>query len=304
VSSHQLAKHLKISLDELRMQMLGTQVLFGFQFQSLFQAGFDKAGLAERVADGCALASLLASLSVLLCAPAQHRLVEKGEATRRMWVISNRCAQIALGTMTLALACIAFSIAQHAQVRHPFLVALLAATMSILSWFGLGWAIGRQQRIQVQLPEREMTDMHTKIEQMLTEARVILPGVQALLGFQLIVVMTDAFERLPDAYQNLHLAALGLAGLSVTLLIAPAAIHRLAYHGDDSAQFHRVGTVLVTAALVPLALSIAADFFIAVWRLSNEQAGSLLAAVCALLILLGLWYALPLAIKWRQRRAS
>ena len=32
---------LKISLDELRMQMLGSQVLFGFQFQGLFQDNFE-----------------------------------------------------------------------------------------------------------------------------------------------------------------------------------------------------------------------------------------------------------------------
>jgi hypothetical protein len=31
---------LKTSLDELRMQMLGAQVLFGFQFQGLFQNNF------------------------------------------------------------------------------------------------------------------------------------------------------------------------------------------------------------------------------------------------------------------------
>ena len=31
---------LKTSLDELRMQMLGGQVLFGFQFQAMFQDNF------------------------------------------------------------------------------------------------------------------------------------------------------------------------------------------------------------------------------------------------------------------------
>jgi hypothetical protein len=30
---------LKVSLDELRMQMLGAQVLLGFEFQGLFQDG-------------------------------------------------------------------------------------------------------------------------------------------------------------------------------------------------------------------------------------------------------------------------
>ena len=32
---------------------------------------------------------------------------------------------------------------------------------------------------------RETAPLHARIEQMLTEARVILPGAQALLGFQL-----------------------------------------------------------------------------------------------------------------------
>ena len=33
------------------------------------------------------------------------------------------------------------------------------------------------------------TPLHTRIDQMLTEARVILPGAQAILGFQLIVTI-------------------------------------------------------------------------------------------------------------------
>ena len=39
-----LADRLKTSLDELRMQVLGAQVLFGFQFQGLFQDTFEQAG--------------------------------------------------------------------------------------------------------------------------------------------------------------------------------------------------------------------------------------------------------------------
>ena len=43
----------------------------------------------------------------------------------------------------------------------------------------------------------------------LTEARVILPGAQALLGFQLSVVLTQAFEKLPVSSQIAHGMALG-----------------------------------------------------------------------------------------------
>jgi hypothetical protein len=284
------------------MQMLGVQVLFGFQFQSLFQVGFDRATAAERISDGCALATLLASLAVLVCAPAQHRLVEEGEASRRLWSVSQWCAQIALATMALALGCVSFSLAAHAGFQHPLLVAALTSAVSLMGWFGLGFAVRVKPSDCEPLREREMADLHTKIDQMLTEARVILPGVQAMLGFQLIVVMTAAFDHLPESYQWLHFTALALAVLSVVLLLAPAAVHRVGFSGSDDARFHRIGTVLVTAALVPLTFAIAADCFIAAWKLSGNEAWSVTAAVLALMLLLGLWYVLPLAIRMHRRR--
>ena len=39
---------------------------------------------------------------------------------------------------------------------------------------------------------------------MLTEARVIIPGGQALLGFQLIATLTKAFNELPDLFKYVH----------------------------------------------------------------------------------------------------
>src|SRR6185503_6232327 len=36
-------------------------------------------------------------------------------------------------------------------------------------------------------------------EHMLTEARVLLPGAQAMLGFQLAVLLTESFTQLPES---------------------------------------------------------------------------------------------------------
>ena len=41
------------------------------------------------------------------------------------------------------------------------------------------------------------TPLSTKVDQLLTEARIIIPGAQALLGFQFAVTLTRAFEQLP-----------------------------------------------------------------------------------------------------------
>jgi len=132
VASQQLSQRLKTSLDELRMQMLGVQVLFGFQFQSLSRWGSTKLRSLSASQTVCALAALLASLSVLVCAPAQHRLVEEGEASRRLWAVSEWCAEIALATMALALGCVAFSLAAHVRFQHPLLVAALTSAVCLM----------------------------------------------------------------------------------------------------------------------------------------------------------------------------
>jgi hypothetical protein len=46
------------------------------------------------------------------------------------------------------------------------------------------------------------------VEQLLTEARVIIPGGQALFGFQFIAMLTKGFDQLPASSQ---LLALGIA---------------------------------------------------------------------------------------------
>jgi hypothetical protein len=68
------------------------------------------------------------------------------------------------------------------------------------------------------------TPLHVKIEQLLTEARVVLPGAQALFGFQLAIVLTRAFEQLPKVSIVVHAASLFLVALAVMMLMAPAPI--------------------------------------------------------------------------------
>lgn len=202
------------------MQVLGAQVLFGFQFQSLFQPGFDRASATERVAEAAGLTVILLSFVAFLIPPTQHRFVEAGNASRRLLVLSNCCAETALATMAMALGCIAFAIATHERARHAALIAVGTVAAASAAWFGLGLAIARSGPGRMR--EYEMTDLHTKIDQMLTEARVILPGVQAMLGFQLIVVITQAFDGLERGYQTLHLTGLALT----TAGIVPSTVAR------------------------------------------------------------------------------
>ena len=71
--------------------------------------------------------------------------------------------------------------------------------------------------------QEHRTPLDVRVEQMLTEARVLIPGAQALFGFQLAVMLTDAFGELAVSAKVVHLTALCCIVLAMILLMAPAA---------------------------------------------------------------------------------
>ena len=141
--------------------------------------------------------------------------------------------------------------------------------------------------------QRQETPLHVKIEQMLTEARVILPGAQALFGFQLSIVLTRAFEELPEASRLAHGVSLGFVAAAVMLLMAPAAYHRLVFAGEDREEMHRVGSIMVTLATLPLAIGLAGDLYVIVTKVAASSEVGIAAAGCALVMLFGLLVRLP-----------
>src|SRR6202023_1668183 len=85
IRAMKLQDALKTSLDELRMQMLGGQVLFGFQFQVMFQDNFRAVPHSGRVVYALGLALMIAVTGLLIAVPCQHRLVDGGETTLRIY---------------------------------------------------------------------------------------------------------------------------------------------------------------------------------------------------------------------------
>jgi len=139
---------------------------------------------------------------------------------------------------------------------------------------------------------------------MLTEARVLLPGAQALLGFQLSILLTEGFARLPQSSKIVHSAALLSIALAVILLMAPAAFHRITFHGASTERMHRLGSGLLLTAAVPLALGIVLEMYVAVTKALDTPALGVAAALVAAGVLTGLWLLAPLLIRARVRHAG
>ena len=98
---------------------------------------------------------------------------------------------------------------------------------------------------------------------LLDECRMVLPGIQALFGFQLIAVFNERFAReLGGFEQMLHFIAIGLVVVAIAIIMTPAALHREIGVEHVSRSFIEISTRLLVASMVPLALAIGLDFYL------------------------------------------
>jgi Family of unknown function (DUF6328) len=304
-----LSSKVKTALDETRTLMLGAQILLGFQFHGAFQDRFDSLPLQAKVFNAIALLLILSSVGLLIAPSAFHRIVDQGESTGRTLVITSFCAAVSLLPFAVALG-IDLTIALMRSLQNAvlgFVSGAGFALMGLTAWYGLGWVMkshqGAAERHQAAL-DRGMTEtapLQSRIEQMLTEARVILPGAQALLGFQLAIVLTETFERLPSPSRLLHAAALMSVALSVVLLITPAALHRIVWAGEDTEPVFRIGERITVLALLPLAMGMAGDSFVVLSRVWGSMGPATIAASLVLLCLIGIWFGWPFVERLQRR---
>jgi hypothetical protein len=130
---------------------------------------------------------------------------------------------------------------------------------------------------------------------LLGECRMVLPGLQALFGFQMIAVFNSSFaEKLTVSQQKLHIASIVLVVISVALVMTPAALHRQIVPRRAGEHFVRVASWLLLAAMPPLAIGICTDVFLVmtpVWHDDLVAGGGVAAAL--LLLFGGLWFVYP-----------
>ena len=114
--------------------------------------------------------------------------------------------------------------------------------------------------------------------ELLNELRVILPGVQVLFAFLLMVPFTQRFPDLDDLETGVFYMTLLCTSVATALLIAPSAHHRMLWRGGRREQRLVLGNRLTIAGL---------NF------LFGLTAAVIVTALLALFFAL-LWFAFPL----------
>jgi hypothetical protein len=301
------AEKLQDALDEGRILVLGTQVLVGFEYRSVFEERFRELPEWARLAHLGATAALLLTLALVILPSAWHRLAERGEDSPRM----EACARVVLAVALLPFAVglgldVLVSALPAAGARAAGAAAAATTALALLGWYGVE-AVARRRGAarEGSSMERESGEeqLDRKIRHVLTEARTVLPGAQAMLGFQLAATLAGGFRELPEPAKHVHLAAILLGATTIVLLVAPAAWHRIVERGELTERFHRVASALVVAACVPLAGALAVDLGVVAWKILESTAASVAAGAIAFAAFLAAWIVVPWAARTRATRS-
>ena len=142
-------------------------------------------------------------------------------------------------------------------------------------------------------PNAEEQEKERKLEEILQEIRVALPGVQILFAFLLTVAFTEPFARLAPASKATYLIALLLAALASVLLIAPTAFHRLQHGHANLDTLIRDATVLAISGTFAMGAALTASTYLVTRVAYRGNTATYVAAAVGAITLL-LWVVLPL----------
>lgn len=307
----QLTDKIENVLNETRILVLGIQILIGFAFRTFFEPGFEQmAPYAQQLQLG-ALGLMLVGFGLLMIPTTYHRIVLHGRNTSTLHRLATITVSVGLLPFAVAMS-LSFFLGAHwvLGTLGSLILSGCVLALTLACWYGLELIARRRRRGQLHLyaildPLRE-TDMNeeqnagltTRVKQVLIECRVVLPGAQALLGFQLIIMWMTAFYKISQTWKMLHLASLVAVAVSTILLITPAAYHRIVEQGEDSEMLHHITARLLLSAMVFLALGVCGDFYV-VCRMTGIGMG---ASTALSLLLLAFFYAAWFGFAWWKKR--
>jgi hypothetical protein len=149
----------------------------------------------------------------------------------------------------------------------------------------------------------EQDSLKDELRNILEEARMVIPGVQALFGFQTMAVFNNRFEDLSSPGVAAYLAGLAMLAVAIALLMAPAAFHRMSERGQVSRELIDLSSRLLSCGMAPLALGLALDVYVVLLAALDDERIAMGGGVAAIALFALLWFVLP-AARRRPRAAG
>jgi hypothetical protein len=141
---------------------------------------------------------------------------------------------------------------------------------------------------------REKLSLNDAAAHLLEECRMVLPGIQALFGFQLVAVFNNRFkDALSAGEQQLHLVSTVLVAVAVALVMAPAAWHRQVEPATVSETFLRVSSRMLLWSMLPLGIAISLEVYLVSHVILGSLAMAMTIAMASFCVFVLFWGLLP-----------
>ncbi|MEV8338965.1 DUF6328 family protein [Leucobacter sp. NPDC077196] len=128
--------------------------------------------------------------------------------------------------------------------------------------------------------------------EILQELRVAQTGTQILGGFLLAVAFQPRFQDLDRFQLTLYLVLVALAGVAAVLGLAPVTLHRTYFGKRRKPEIVRLGSRLLSADLVVLAL-LAAGVTGLVFDFAVGRVAGIITLFVGVIVVVSLWSVLP-----------
>jgi hypothetical protein len=135
--------------------------------------------------------------------------------------------------------------------------------------------------------------VNRELIELLNELRVVLPGVQVLFAFLLILPFSNGFAKTTDVQRGVYLGTFLSTALSTALLIAPSTYHRIHFRRRDKERMLLTSNHLAVVGTLFLALSIGGVTYLVTDVLYRATAAAAVTAV-VVAVFGWFWYGLPL----------
>ncbi len=137
--------------------------------------------------------------------------------------------------------------------------------------------------------------------ELLQELRVAETGVQILFAFMLSIAFQQRFQTLDTVQRTIYVITLMFCTLSIALLVAPVAFHRLVFRQGLKDELVRITSRLALAGTSFLLLAVLSGVLLILDYVVGRGFAIVTTGLLAL-VFLSLWIVLPLSRRRSERR--
>jgi hypothetical protein len=143
-------------------------------------------------------------------------------------------------------------------------------------------------------PEIHHESLAEEAANIMGEARMVIPGVQTIFGFQLVAVFGSEYtQKLSQNQQYLLLASMVLLAWSLALLMAPAAFHRRSRPDILSRKWVKLSSYLLAWGMNLFMVSVVVEAYLIASVMGLNPIASTILTASVLVVFLVFWIIYP-----------